>query len=1038
MNKNIDWKKIIDNFNGFEKLAVQFVKSRHKNIDWEKTSQTRDGNADAIALVMGFQANESQPTQWWMEAKYSTCVRRLTRYRIDSTVVSAIHDGMVEKVIFVTNVTIDAKTISDITETLQCSSRCKEVEFYTKNSLEYWLLTNPNIYTEFFQHEDGFQPILLDDFIVSQEIEFYDVTSNITIFKEPQRELLLGQMYDAYIGIWASKDIYDLSINISPNIKGVKFISKKKGIRLSRGENILQFRFMLKENYGYKNNNSKNLPMPVFIINGLKLQPYKHIAVAAQRTNFLKLVSQEQILNSLQDSYKKYMLTDEPCIVTLKGMADVGKSTILVKFLSECSENKYIIFYREFTESAKENAQILMHLIVYILFPYVSPETIDEAYLNNISITGIKKLLLNFIKYKNDYEGILLYIESLLETPALFPNTMSVNKRIIVLDNMHLLNEKSAFFVSKIISELYEKHLPIYFIICGQPYYFNFRSYKYLLEHCVTCPLNLELSAEDILANCNIVPEEKYNLAQMKFFDLNATNLLLFQRYLLSEKAKISNMQELLLALRLFWISNIIELHILDCFKSFLLRGQSYHLLLDKIFWSCQPINFSEISEYETEINSLLKDSLIRYNTNGDIIPNNTIYQTCYRKHFLPDIHNLNYHPDSPEDLHIKFLVSIDLKELSEYLKQIEYLFADGSYFELEYILKDTFISEKHMALKNILKPYEYYRLYYIYAYAIHQNGETTKSETEFRKIQQETKNYYQANLLSLSLKCLWELAVISYENMEYDDVLDKKGEAEKLIEQINAIMNENSEARHYINYHDFRVLKVLIYSERQIQQAQKMYIEYSKDMEDFEFHYRRLSFSARYALTICDTDICLCTELLLTTGQTIKKKYGENDKHYLWCMYYYYFYKMIKEDNRNYFEKVTYFHKQMRKNQYGNYRKKLYAIAAYFYSIGDINMGNQYFFQDTIFPYESRNRYQAFYYETLALHEAIKQNINKAIDYLDIAINYLNHIESYLVVPTHNKKLLAENKFSVSNIHFLLDNELDEFTYYIDPKCAW
>ena len=50
--------------------------------------------------------------------------------------------------------------------------------------------------------------------------------------------------------------------------------------------------------------------------------------------------------------------------------------------------------------------------------------------------------------------------------------------------------------------------------------------------------------------------------------------------------------------------------------------------------------------------------------------------------------------------------MSIDLKELSEYLKQIEYLFADGSYFELEYILKDTFISEKHMALKNILIQY--------------------------------------------------------------------------------------------------------------------------------------------------------------------------------------------------------------------------------------------------------------------------------------------------------------------------------------------
>ena len=904
--------------------------------------------------------------------------------------------------------------------------------------MEYWLLTNPNIYTEFFQHEDSFQPTLLDDFIVSQEIVYYDVTSNITIFKEPQRELILGKMYDAYIGIWASKDIYDLSINISPNIKGVKFLSKKKGISLSRGENILRFRFMLKENYGYKNNKSKNLPMPVFVINGIKLQPYQYIAVSAQRTNFLKLVSQEQILNLLQDSYKKYMQNDRPCIITLKGKADVGKSTILIKFLGECSENKYVIFYREFTESAKENVQILMHLVVYILFPYVSPEIIDESYLSNISITGIKKLLLNFIKYKNDYEGILLYIESLLETPALFPNNMSINKRIIILDNMHLLNEKSAFLVSKIISELYEKHLPIYFIICGQPYYFGFSSYKYLLEHCVICHLNLELSVDDILANCDIVPEEKYNLAQVKFFNLNATNLLLFQRYLLGEKAKISNMQELLIALRLFWLSDIMERHILDCFKSFFLRGQSYRLLLDKIFWSCQPISFSEISEYETEINSLLKGSLIRYNTNGEIIPNNTIYQTCYRKHFSPDIHNLNYHPGSPEDLRIKFLASIDLKELLECLKKIEYLFEAGSYFELEYILKDTFISERHMVLKNIFKPYEYYRLYYIYAYAIHQNGQTTKSQTEFMKIQQETKNYYQANLLSLSLKCLWELAVISYENMEYEDVLNAKKEAEKLVDQINAIMHENSDVRHYINYHDFRVLKVLIYSERQFQQAERLYIEYSKEMEKFGFHYRKLSFSARYALTICDTNICLCIELLFTTGQTIMEKYGKNDKHYLWCMFYYYFYKMIKEQNHYYFEKVTYFHEQMRKNQYGNYRKKLYAIAAYFYSIGDVNMGNRYLFQDTIFPYESRNRYQAFYYETLALHETLKQNINKAIDYLGIAINYLNNIENYLVVPTHNKKLLAENKFSVSKIRFLLDKELDEFTYYIDPKCAW
>ncbi|MBQ4123147.1 hypothetical protein IJD44_05435 [bacterium] len=1037
MNKNIDWEKIIDNFNGFEKLAVQYIKSKHKNIKWKKTSQTRDGNADAIAIVMGFQANETQPTQWWMEAKYSTCVNRLTRYRIDSTVVSAIHDGLVERIIFVTNVVIDAKTISDITETLRCSSRCQEVEFYTKNSLEYWLLTNPDIYTDFFQHEDGFKPILSDDFIVSQEITYYDSFSNLTIFKEPQRELIMGKTYEAYIGIWASKDIYNLSINLCNNLKGVKFLAKKK-VNLSQGENILRFQFVLKENYGYKSNKSKNLPMPVFEINGVKLQPCQHIAVLEQRTNSLKLMSQEKILQQLHDRYKGYILRTEPYIVTLKGKSDVGKTTILIKFLSECSANKYVIFFREFTENVIENAKILMYLVIYILFPYVSPETIDESYLNNINIVEIKCLLLDFIKYKNDCENVLSYIESLLEKTALFPNNMSINKRIIVLDNMQLLSGKGAFLVSKIICEIYEKHLPVFFIICGQPYYFDFGSYKYLLEHCVTLPLKLELSTDDILSNCDILPEEKYDLAEVKFFDINATSLLLFQRYLFSEKAKISNIQELLISLRLFWLSDIIERHILDCFKTVFAQGQSYRILLDKIYWSCQPTNFSEISEYESEINNLLKSSLIRYNTNGDIIANNSVYQMCYRKHFLPDIQNLNYSSGSPEDLRIKFLSSRDLKVLLECMEKIESLFHTGSYFELEYILKDVFISNDHTVIKNIFEPYEYYRLYYIFAYAIHQNGETSKSKEAFTKIQQETEKYYQANLLQLSLRCLWELGVISYENMEYENVLAQRKEAEKLIKKISDITHENTDVRYYINYHDFRVLEALIYKECQCQQAEKLYNEYSADMETFGFHYRALSFSARYALTLCCTDVDRCTELLYATGKTILSECEEHDKHYLWCMFYYYFYKMIVEDNRSYFEQVSYFHEQMHINQYGNYRKKLYALAAYFYSIGDLSMGNQYLFQDTIFPYESPNRYQAFYYETLALHETIKGNFKEAIGYLDIAIDYFKNIESYLIVPIHNKKLLVENKFSSSKIRFLLDDKLDEFTYYIDPKCAW
>lgn len=1038
MSKNVDWEKIIDSFQGFEKLAVEFINYKNKNVNWKRTSQTRDGNTDAVAIIMGYQSNEKQPMQWWMEAKYSTSVKRLTRYRIDSTVVSAILDGTVEKVVFITNIAIDTKTISDITETLMCSSPCKAVEFYTKYTLEYWLLTHLDIYNKFFEHNKDALPVLLDDFIISQEITYYNVMSNLTLFKEPQRELIIGKEYIAYVGIFASKDINDLSIHLCNNLKGVRFTSKVKNISICKGENTLCFRFVLKENYGYKKTKQNNIPMPVFEIRGIKLQPCQNVTVLRQSSSLLKLTSQDNILKDLKNNYKKYFHSSAPNIVTLDGKADVGKTMLLDKFLGECSINKYIIFYREFTESIKENAQILLYLLIYILFPYVSPDTIDESYVDEIKNTDIQKLLIDFIKYKSDHENILTYISKLLGNPALLPNKISINRRIIVLDNMQLLDKNSAFFVAKIISEIYEKQLPIYILICGQPNYFESKPYEYLVERCVIHSLKLELGINDVLSNCNILLDEKYDLTKLNIFDMNATSLLLLQRYLLSDNRKISNMQELVIALRVFWSSSIIEHHILECFKTILLQDSTYRILLDKIYWSCQPVNFNEISSYEEELHYLLKNNLVKYNTNGEITTANSIYQLYYKKHFLPVSQNLTYKSGSPEDLRFKYLTSVDVQTLTDCMKQTIELFESKCYFKLNYILKDVFNSDIHNAIKNILGTYEYYQLYYIYAYAAHQSGETDDCEKRFKKIQEETNIIHSAKLLQISLKCLWELGVILYENMQYEDVIKKKDEAVKLIEKINFANHEKLETLQYINYHDFRVLVAMIQRECNINKDEELYNRYLADMRAAGFHYRALSFSARYALTLCCTNIQLCIEILYTTGETILKEYGEEDKHYLWCMFYYYFYKMISEDNHTLFEKVTLYHEKMRINQYGNYRKKLYAIAAYLYSIGDTSGGNQYLFQDTIFPYEARKRYRAFYYETLALYEAMKGNLPDAIKYLDNAIAHLGSIESYLFIPIHNKKVLADGLFSTSKISFLINKKVDLSTYYIDPRSIW
>lgn len=236
------------------------------------------------------------------------------------------------------------------------------------------------------------------------------------------------------------------------------FTSKVNNISICKGENTLQFRFVLKENYGYKRIKQNNLPIPVFEIRGIKLQPNQHITILHQGLSLLKLESQDEILRCLKKKYKIHLHSLEPNIITLNGKADVGKSMILDNFLVECSIYKHIIFYREFTESMKENAKILLYLLIYILFPYVSPDTIDELYIDEIKNTDIKNLLLNFIKYKNDHENILVYIDELLGNPALIPNKISINRRIIVLDNMHLLDKKAHFLYLKLYARYMKKN----------------------------------------------------------------------------------------------------------------------------------------------------------------------------------------------------------------------------------------------------------------------------------------------------------------------------------------------------------------------------------------------------------------------------------------------------------------------------------------------------------------------------------------------------------------------------------------------------
>lgn len=1037
MNNNINWENIIDGFQGFEKLAVQFLNDVYVNINWTQTSSTRDGNKDGVAVIMGYQSYKNTPTYWWMEAKYSQSFERLSRYRIDATVVSAILEGNVDKVVFVTNIIIDTKTMSDITEALKYTACCTEVEFYTKYSLEYWLLQSPEIYKSFFSACRENIPTLVDDYIVSQEIVYYRPLAQYLAFIEPVRELVVGEQYVAYFGVVSRKSM-QISIQTAGNLKGIRFLSKVKNIPIHEGENTLNFAFMIKENYGYKRSSGKRIPMPEFKIGNTSIYSYRHIPVIRRKNSVLDLPSQKNILEILKKKYTLYIHQHLPIIVSINGESAMGKSMLLEKFLGEYRQTYQKAFYCEFTETGKGNAKLLINLLIYILFPYLAPDTIDLDYIKSIDNSDIQRLMSDLIKYKDDNENILSCISCLVNTPELLPNKISINDRMIILDNMHLLEYKSSLLVSKIIVEVYEKGLPVFLVLCGQPPYFNRTPYQYLIERCVVTQLKLDIDSRDILDCCQISLDGKYDLSLLDSYEMNAANLLLFYEYITAENKTINTFQELLVALRFFWISDFSEQYIHNKFKNSILQDEYFRNILDRVYWSCSPVNIHELFCSPAQIENLIVNNLLKYNSNGELVPTNILYRSCYRKHYLPNFQNFNYIPNSPEDIRIKLLTSLEKKEIQESIGKVSKLFYCKQYYNVIFILESTFLGDRRKVLKNLLKKEEYYSLYYFYVYSKHQNGEPYEYKKAFTTIKEAGQNSYNLELLHLSLQCLWELGVIDYDNMEYNQVLQKKSEADTIILKINRLLKNDNNVKNYVNYHDFLVLDTLIKREIGESIDDTLFYERTNDMYTYGFSYRALSFSARYALVLCSDNIELCTKMLYETGQKILQQYGKEDKHYLWCMFFYNFYMLVWKNEISYFEPMVNFHEQMKKNQYGNYRKKLYAIAAYLYSIGDIANGNRYLFRDTIFPYEARNRNRAFYYETLALYEALNGNFEIALNLLDKASDIFKDYKKYKTLLNHNKKILEERKFSSSRIRFLFNYEMDNNTYYIDPNSIW
>ncbi|MCM1252213.1 MAG: hypothetical protein NC321_05285 [Clostridium sp.] len=1032
MKLKIEWEKIKNGFSGFENLACKYVEMNFPNPTWTPTNPTRDGNKDAVAVFLGYKENESSMEKWWMEAKYSTSTDVLSRYRLDATIVSAILEKNVTKVIFVTNVIINTKIINDIRNALYNSIQCDDVSFCTKYSLEYWLSNNINIYTDFFNVSTDITSIDIEcpDLFIMSEVEYYSEISNILTFREPLRELHTDEKYFGYFEVFSSK-ARTLTLKPHKKIKGITVIDNN--ISLLPGENPVKFSFYIN---GFDFNESKS--SPIFVLGNIEIPSARYIIPVKKDKFTFELFAQKKMIQSLESKYEKFISDKTYSFNFIEGVSGSGKSYVLENFLKKIILSTTEVFYAEFTYSPRNNNELLLHLLLFILFPFLNPSDIDSNYLKEVQHNFVGYPIIDLISHKQDFDKLAQIMSNYHINDCILPIKINIHERIIILDDLQKLTKYEANFLSTIIADLQRHNVPVFAVLSSQPSFYTQKSFKNLIEHCVIEHYNYSIGLNDIF---HALPDNGNNSVYLNneisyTIQFNVVEIFLFSKYIVDNDITINNIHDFIKVCKIFQRTSILELYILKQFEAFFNVYPQCRNTCDSIYWASEP---RKVDFYDNnELRLLLSYGFVKYNFDSRLVPIHDIYKFYYCKHFKLTFFNKNeYREDSLEIIKYRLEYEIERKLLLKEANKIIDLSNKQKFYSVSFILQDIFETSLKENLKNRLDEVTYYKLYFAYALsATHQSIEKTGYDI-FAELGDEIRNINIPEILDLSISVDWDLAIGDYERLRYQQALFRLKTIILSLMKLIKISNKSDDLKQFSKYYDVLMLDTLIRANREKPRTYNIYLQRISLMEKYGFIYRSKSFQVRFALTLCTQDIEQSLEILSTCSEYFQKEYGIEEKYYLWAKYHFNYFSMIYNQKRELLDEVIKYHNNLKKDFSLNYRQRINGLASYFYYIGDITNGNKYILLEASFDNELPLRQIAFHYETVALHEILINNVEDAKQALQQTIDLFNELPSYQQIAIHNLHLLQQVS-TIPIIKYWFGGSLSDEIYYIDSRCSW
>lgn len=1047
----------------FEKLALDFVNDKEKPPQgcWEQTGASWDGNKDGRVVIFGFKQSGFSNVEWWMEAKYSTpsSTTHIARYRLDPTVVSALENGHVRRIVFVTNIKVHPRIVSRIQRVLKNTSECEYAPFYTGRDLEAWIVEDYARYSKFFANASRASFDELSQPRLDMEPAILSIRHAKSIPGEDVDTLYSGENYCIDVNV------------ISDQPRKVRFALK--------GDSVLRFcnttTNKLQKTITYKvDKGSSQIELHIRALcqdeNALEELDIslsdagpRHDRAYARKRHYhagsslgivnqsrqIDIASQTRILEECQDVWRKKKTGNGVTIVSVSGESGTGKSFVIDKLLSIDLALGSAASRFTFVNNPESNALTVADIILNYFLPFVPPEDMDSEYLKRINLGNgqIASSLVRLKEAKTIDELIAITSEKGF-LDALLPKTAQSRMRVLVIDDYHKLQPEFQGFLAAFFSRLCESGRALFAIVVGQ----NRDAWQgrdlispkiaiYNYDCTISYTDLLKLFKNPILKRLGRVSSES-------LFG-SVIELALFVEYVKNVEA-LETLEDFRIAYHAFRNSDYLDTYVRTRFKDTVFEcpnAPEYAASLVSFIYYCpEPLHYDMFDEYREELNFLTLAGLVKRDFGGRVIPFHDIYRDCFLRSFkLFTKDGFNAAELSPYSKTIMDLSSDDGETIESCVSELNELFLKQRFHSLLQLLSPIFCdSERDRSLRRVASDECYGTLKWLYAYSNANVGQKVTGLDGYLSAQSAIgSDTHSVPLTALHYLVTFEVFNSSFEHMEF-------ATADNQWEMLKTDSARLSSERGYpyeglVHQRKIPVesVRIMLDGERGDDVWERINELHKKLLSEGSFDLYRFEV-LRMAMTQLPFHNADSLEMIRTCAQFPKRHEIENPKSGLMCCFVDRFVGFVVE-RRGSLHDLENAHLALQADFENDFNRHLPAMAALYISLGDLNRA-----AGCLLEYRKNERRRSKRQDAICqVAEAALLNANgqieerdggeastlsQEVELIDKATDTFSYSESYLMTLKHNRAL-CESGTRARKLAFYYGQPLELDVFYFDLR---